>query len=113
MSIDSRAVNNAAQFIRDYLSLEHFEDIDGSCPLIGFPSQVLQKEPRVRQAFETVLKVMIDVFEQALQRNGQTARNRARAVNYRATCHFSTALYYWILLSACVSLATTSFGRRA
>jgi TetR/AcrR family transcriptional regulator, transcriptional repressor for nem operon len=80
VSIDSRAVNNAAQFIRDYLSLEHFEDIDGSCPLIGFPSQVLQKEPRVRQAFETVLKVMIDVFEQALQRNGQTARNRARAI---------------------------------
>jgi TetR/AcrR family transcriptional repressor of nem operon len=31
VSIDSRAVNNAAQFIRDYLSLEHFDDIDGSC----------------------------------------------------------------------------------
>jgi TetR/AcrR family transcriptional repressor of nem operon len=80
VSIDSRAVNNAAQFIRDYLSLEHFDDIDGSCPLIAFPSQVLQKEPRVRQAFETVLRVMIDVFEQALQRNGQVARNRARAI---------------------------------
>jgi hypothetical protein len=38
VSVDSRAVNNAAQFIRDYLSLEHFEDIDGSCPLIAFPS---------------------------------------------------------------------------
>ena len=80
VSIDPRAVNNAAQFIRDYLSLEHFEDIDGSCPLIAFPSQVLQKEPRVRQAFEIVLRVMIDVFEQALQRNGQAARNRARAI---------------------------------
>src|ERR1700745_1802564 len=29
VSIDSRAVNNAAQFIRDYLSLGHFEDIEG------------------------------------------------------------------------------------
>jgi len=80
VSIDSRAVNNAAQFIRDYLSLGHFEDIEGSCPLIAFPTQVLQKEPRVRQAFETVLRVMIDVFEQALQRDGQAARNRARAI---------------------------------
>lgn len=80
VSIDARAVDNAAQFIHDYLSLEHFEDIDGSCPLIAFPSQVLQNEPRVRQAFETVLRVMIDVFEQALQRNGQAARNRARAI---------------------------------
>jgi hypothetical protein len=80
VSVDPRAVNNAAQFIRDYLSLEHFEDIDGSCPLIAFPSEVLRTEHRVRQAYETVLKVMIDVFEQALQRDGQAARNRARAI---------------------------------
>jgi hypothetical protein len=39
----------------------------------------LREEHRVRQAFETVLRVMIDVFEQALQR-GQAARSRARAI---------------------------------
>ena len=80
VSIDPRAINNAAQFIRDYLSLEHFEDIDGTCPLIAFPTDFLREEPRVRQAFETVLRVMIDVFEQALQRDGQAARSRARAI---------------------------------
>ena len=36
ISIDPHAVDNGAQFIRDYLSLEHFEDIDGTCPLIAF-----------------------------------------------------------------------------
>jgi AcrR family transcriptional regulator len=80
MRIDPRAVDNAAQFVRDYLSLEHFEDIDESCPLIAFPSEFLSREHRVRQAFETVLRVMIDVFEQALQRNGPAARDRARAI---------------------------------
>jgi TetR/AcrR family transcriptional regulator, transcriptional repressor for nem operon len=80
VSIDPRAVNNAAQFIRDYLSLERFEDIDGTCPLIAFPTDFLRKEHRVRQAFETVLRVMIDVFEQALQRNGPAARSRAHAI---------------------------------
>jgi TetR/AcrR family transcriptional regulator, transcriptional repressor for nem operon len=79
-SINPGAVKNAAQFIRDYLSLEHFEDIDGSCPLIAFPSEFLRKEPRVRQAFETVLRTMIDVFEQALHRDGQAARSGARAI---------------------------------
>jgi AcrR family transcriptional regulator len=79
VSIDPRAVDNAAQFIRDYLSLEHFEDIDGSCPLIAFPSEFLRRERRVQQAFETVLKAMIDVFEQAF-RNGAAARNRAHAI---------------------------------
>ncbi len=80
VSIDPQAINHATQFIRDYLSLEHFEDIDGSCPLIAFPSEFLRKEPRVRQAFETVLRVMIDVFEQALHRDGSVARSRARAI---------------------------------
>ena len=47
VSVDPRAVDSAAQFIRDYLSLEHFEDIDGSCPLVAFPSEFLRKEPRV------------------------------------------------------------------
>jgi TetR/AcrR family transcriptional regulator, transcriptional repressor for nem operon len=80
VSIDPRAVKNAAQFIRDYLSLEHFEDVDGTCPLVAFPSEFLRKEPRVRHAFETVLRVMIDVFEQALHRDGQAAQSRARAI---------------------------------
>ena len=30
VGIDPRAVDSAAQFIRDYLSREHFEDIDGT-----------------------------------------------------------------------------------
>ena len=80
VSIDPRAVKNAAQFIRDYLSLEHFEDVDGTCPLVAFPSEFLRKEPRVRHAFETVLRVMIDVFEQALHREGQAAQSQARAI---------------------------------
>ena len=67
VSINPRAVDSAAQFVRDYLSREHFEDIDGTCPLIAFPTDFLREEHRVRQAFETALRVMIDVFEQALQ----------------------------------------------
>jgi hypothetical protein len=31
-------VDSAAQFVRDYLSREHFEDIDGTCSLIAFPT---------------------------------------------------------------------------
>src|ERR1700704_2363761 len=77
VSIDPRAFDSAAQFVRDYLSRE---DIDATCPLIAFPTDFLRREHRVRQAFETVLRVMIDIFEQAMQRNGQAARSRARAI---------------------------------
>jgi TetR/AcrR family transcriptional repressor of nem operon len=54
--------------------------ISTDCPLIAFPTDFLREEHRVRQAFETVLRVMIDIFEQAMQRNGQAARSRARAI---------------------------------
>ena len=80
VSIDPRAFDNAARFVRDYLSHEHFEDIDGTYPLIAFPTDFLREERRVRQAFETVLRVMIDIFEQAMQRNGQAVRSRVRAI---------------------------------
>jgi AcrR family transcriptional regulator len=79
VSVNPSAIDNAAQFIRDYLSVEHFEDIDETCPLIALPTDFLRNEQRVRQAFETVLRVMIDVFEQALHR-GPAARNRAHAI---------------------------------
>jgi hypothetical protein len=44
VSINPRAVDSAAQFARDYLSREHFEDIDGTCPLIAFPTDFLHEE---------------------------------------------------------------------
>ena len=53
VNIDPRAViGSAARFVRDYLSREHFEDVDGTCPLITFPTDFLRGEHRVRQAFE-------------------------------------------------------------
>jgi hypothetical protein len=45
VSIDPRAFDSAAQFVRDYLSREHFEDIDGTCPLIAFPTDFFARGP--------------------------------------------------------------------
>jgi TetR/AcrR family transcriptional regulator, transcriptional repressor for nem operon len=59
--------------------------VDGACPLIAFPTEFLRKEPSVRRAFEIVVRTMTDVFEQALQRNGGTARSRRHA----------SAAWYW------------------
>src|SRR5262249_24715405 len=80
VSIDPRAVNSAAQFIRDYLSLEHSKHTDERCLLIVFPPEILRRGPRFRKVFKPVLGVMIDVSEQAWQRNGRGAQTRARAI---------------------------------
>jgi TetR/AcrR family transcriptional repressor of nem operon len=58
----------------------HFEDIDGSCPLVALPNDVSRTEQSVKLAFESVLKVLIDIFEQGLGRQGAAARQRALAI---------------------------------
>jgi TetR/AcrR family transcriptional regulator, transcriptional repressor for nem operon len=80
VSIDPRAPDVAAQIIGDYLSVGHFENIDGSCPLIALPNDISRTEESVKRAFESVLKVLVDIFEQGLERKGDPARQRALAI---------------------------------
>ena len=80
VSIDPRAPDVAAQIIGDYLSAGHLANIDGSCPLIALPNDVSRTEESVKRAFESVLKVLIDIFEQGLERKGEPARQRALAI---------------------------------
>jgi AcrR family transcriptional regulator len=80
ISIDPRAPEVAAEIISDYLSVGRFEDIDGSCPLVALPNDVSRTDQSVKLAFESVLKVLIDIFEQGLGRQGDPARQRALAI---------------------------------
>ncbi len=45
ISVDFGAVDAARQVIRGYLSRQHFQDIDGSCPLVALPSDVSRGNP--------------------------------------------------------------------
>lgn len=80
VSIDPRAAQASAEIIGDYLSVGHFENVDGSCPLIALPNDVSRTEESVKRAFESVLRALIDIFEQGLERKGDGARTRALAI---------------------------------
>jgi TetR/AcrR family transcriptional repressor of nem operon len=71
--------HQADQIIREYLSHQHYEDIDGGCPMIGLPSDISRSDRSVRQAFESALRLMVDIFERDMQRLGDAARGRAIA----------------------------------
>jgi len=79
VSIDPRARDVATEIIGDYLSVNHFEDIDGTCPLVALPNDVSRTEDSVKRAFENVLRALVDIFEQGLERKGN-ARMRALAI---------------------------------
>jgi TetR/AcrR family transcriptional regulator, transcriptional repressor for nem operon len=65
-----------ARYVVDaYLSREHLDDVDGSCPLIGIPSDVARSSPAVKAAYREVAESMIRLFEANL--NGPRTREQA------------------------------------
>jgi TetR/AcrR family transcriptional regulator, transcriptional repressor for nem operon len=65
-----------ARYVVDaYLSREHLDDVDGSCPLIGIPSDVARGSPAVKGAYREVAESMIRLFEANL--NGPRTHEQA------------------------------------
>ena len=58
-----------------YLSQDHFDDVDGSCPLIGLASDVARSRKVVKAAYREVAESMIRIFEANL--NGTEAHESA------------------------------------
>jgi AcrR family transcriptional regulator len=55
-----------AQIVRAYLSRQHFEDVENSCPMVALPSDVARSGKSAKRAFETVFKAMVGVLEDGL-----------------------------------------------
>ena len=71
------------QIVRAYLSVRHFEDVEGSCPMIGLPSDISRTDRSVREAFEGALRLMIECFEHPQER---AKPDRKRALAIAALC---------------------------
>jgi len=79
-TVDLPARDAARQIVRAYLSKQHLDDIEGSCPMVALPTDVSRSGPKVRRAFEEVFKGMVAVIERGLDRHGRGERDRALAV---------------------------------
>ena len=80
--IDPAAKGDAlARMIVDaYLSDDHFDDRDASCPMIALPSDVSRGNESVKAAFRQVLEMMVGAFTANLAPAGRPARERALAL---------------------------------
>ena len=78
--VDFAAVDAARQVIHAYLSREHFDDVDGSCPLVALPSDVSRSDATVKRAFETVFKGMVGLFEHSLREGDERDQDLALAI---------------------------------
>jgi TetR/AcrR family transcriptional regulator, transcriptional repressor for nem operon len=79
VDVDLSSADVGPQVVRAYLSRQHFEDIENSCPMTALPSDVARGGKRPRRAFETVFKAMVGVLERSSIENGADHRTVALA----------------------------------
>jgi len=78
--VDLSATDVGAQIVNAYLSRQHLEDIENSCPMVALPTDVARSDEATRQAFETVFRAMVSVLERSLPGKRTKSRVRAQAI---------------------------------
>jgi TetR/AcrR family transcriptional regulator, transcriptional repressor for nem operon len=69
-----------SQVVRAYLSRQHFEDVENSCPMVALPTDVSRSGISAKRAFETVFKAMVSVLERSLIKKARQRRTTAQAI---------------------------------
>jgi TetR/AcrR family transcriptional repressor of nem operon len=69
--VDLASPDAGPQIVRAYLSRQHFEDVDNSCPMTALPSDVARSDAKVKTAFETVFKAMVALLGREVKDGSQ------------------------------------------
>jgi len=77
--VDLSSTDVGPQVVRAYLSRQHFEDVENSCPMVALPTDVTRGDVRLKGAFETVFSAMVSVLERSMHRSGRSAHSVAQA----------------------------------
>ncbi len=80
VEVDLAAADAGAQVVRAYLSRQHFENVENSCPMVALPTDVARNGKKVKRAFEAVFQGMVSVLERSIKVNGRPRRTHAQAI---------------------------------
>ena len=78
--VDLSSTDVGSQVVRAYLSRQHYEDIENSCPMVALPTDVARSGVRAKRAFETVFRAMVSVLERSLPQHGSRRRVTAQGI---------------------------------
>lgn len=79
VEVDLSSQDVGPQVVRAYLSDQHFDDVENSCPMVAVPSYVARSSKGVRRAFERVFNAMVSVLERSLVEKSPRRRQTAQA----------------------------------
>jgi AcrR family transcriptional regulator len=80
VEVDLASQEAAPQVVRAYLSRQHFEDVENSCPMVALPTDVTRASERAKKAFENVFLAMVAVFARGVQGKGRHGQEKAEAI---------------------------------
>ena len=69
--VDLASPDAGPQIVRAYLSRQHFDDVENSCPMVALPSDVARADEKVKAAFETVFKAMVALLGREVKEGGE------------------------------------------
>lgn len=78
--VDLSATDVGAQVVNAYLSRQHFEDVENSCPMVALPTDVARSGEQAKKAFEAVFRAMVSVLERSLAGDRTGSHARAQAI---------------------------------
>jgi len=80
VEVDLASSQVGPQVVRAYLSRQHFEDVENSCPMTALPTDVARGSVSTKRAFETVFRAMVSVLERSAAVGGGPRRGQAQAM---------------------------------
>jgi TetR/AcrR family transcriptional regulator, transcriptional repressor for nem operon len=78
--VDLSSTDVGPQVVRAYLSRQHFEDVENSCPMVALPTDVARSGVSAKRAFETVFKAMVSVLKRSLVDKKGPRQTKAQAI---------------------------------
>ena len=78
--VDLSSTDVGPQVVRAYLSRQHFDDVENSCPMVALPTDVARSGKNVKRAYETVFKAMVSILERSVAEKNPSRRTKARAI---------------------------------
>lgn len=78
--VDMAAADVGSQVVQAYLSRQHFDDVENSCPMVALPTDVARSGANAKRAFETVFHAMVSVLERSLETEGAQRRATAQGI---------------------------------
>jgi TetR/AcrR family transcriptional repressor of nem operon len=80
VDVDLSSSEVGPQVVRAYLSRQHFEDVENSCPMTALPIDVARSSVSTKRAFETVFRAMVSVLERSSSATAAPRREQAQAM---------------------------------